>query len=459
MRQYLILVVFAIIFLCAPLARAQQSVDIIPKRDKLLNGLPILVLERPGSGSVAVHLVIKSGATFDLVNKAGLSSLTAQMLLRGSEEGYTADRLKEELAENNIRLEITTGWDSTEIRMLGSSANFDTLIELLGRLITKPTFPAAEFDQLKADRIKQLESVTPTTVADEAFLATLYGSHPYGHNIAGTKASLAQIVRFDVIDFYKRFYIANNSSLVIAGDVKLDAIIPMLRKSFGGWRKGQIAPYTFVPPQPRAGVNIRLVEQANQPVTEIRMGSFALKRTDADYLPMQLLFEVLSRRLAARQGMKLQAQLDARKLLGPFLLSASVPNQQAAEAITVALDEIKRINGGVEEVELQTAKDRLIEQYRTNINSNTELAARWAESENYNLGATYVKDFVVKVSRIGAEDLRRVAGQYLGANNLTITVHGRASELESPLKKIGNVEIAGTQTTDKATDKATEPVK
>src|SRR5207249_723165 len=130
LKKFVSFILIALIFFPS-LTRAQQDViDLVPKRDKLLNGLPILILERPGSGSVAFHLVIKSGATFDTVGKAGLADLTAQMLLRGA-GGWTAERLKEELNDIGARLEITTGWDSIEMRLLGKGANIEALIELL----------------------------------------------------------------------------------------------------------------------------------------------------------------------------------------------------------------------------------------------------------------------------------------------------------------------------------------
>ncbi|MGH9762128.1 MAG: hypothetical protein ACREAC_14980, partial [Blastocatellia bacterium] len=53
------------------------------RRDTLLNGLQLIVVERAGTGKVSVHLRINSGAMFDLADKGGLAGITAGMLLRG----------------------------------------------------------------------------------------------------------------------------------------------------------------------------------------------------------------------------------------------------------------------------------------------------------------------------------------------------------------------------------------
>ncbi|MEW6733395.1 MAG: pitrilysin family protein [Acidobacteriota bacterium] len=424
-------------------APSEDLTTLVPKREKLLNGLSVLVIERPNSGNVALHIVIKSGTTFDPLGKSGVADLTAQMMLRGGSGGWTGERLKEELSDINARLEITTGWDATELRMLGRSADIDALVNILGRVITQPQFVEQSFEQLKAERIKSLEvAPVPTTLADEAFFNALYGSHPYGHNVIGTKESLAPLTRFDINDFYNRFYLANNSSLIIVGDVSIERMLPSLRKAFGGWRKGNIPPYTFVPPKENPGVNIRLIERADQTTTEIRLGNFTLRRTDSDYLPTQLLVAILNRRLAAHKELKLEAVLAARKLRGPFLVSASVPVKEAPTVLSATLAEIKRLGERIEAAELQAAKDQLIEEYKAGFNANTEIAARWAEVENYNLGSAYVINYTRQVNQISIEDLRRVT-KYFSPDNLTIAVLGRARELETELKKFGKLEIAG----------------
>src|SRR5262249_15659890 len=307
--------------------------------------------------------------------KAGLADLTAQMLLRGV-GGWTAERLKEELGDIGGRLEITTGWDSTDIKLLGNGANIDALIEILGRVVTLPKFREDDFNQLKTERLKALDSAAnPATAVEEAFYRALYDTHPYGHNIVGTKESIAQIGRFDAQEFYERFFIANNSALIIAGDVSDEHIAPLIRKAFGGWRKGQVPPYTFVPPKTTTGVNIRLIERPDRQTAEIRLGSLALRRADPDYFPMLALTNVRNRRFD-KVVTKVQSVRSARKPRGVLLFSATIPSKDAADAISTLIAEIKKAADGVDTSELQTVKDGLLEEHAVSLKTNTDLAAR-----------------------------------------------------------------------------------
>ncbi|KAF0249437.1 MAG: putative Zn-dependent peptidase [bacterium] len=431
------------------------TTQITPSRDKLLNGLPIIVLPRSSSGSVAIHIVIKSGATFDLVNKAGLADLTSQMIYRGTNE-FTSEQFREELEFIGAKLQINTYWDSTEIRMLGSSSKLEAMIKLLNQILTQPKFPQAELEQLKSEHLKAIEIISAN--GDDNFYNTLYGLHPYGHNIIGTKDSISKITRGDILDFYNRFYLANNSVLIIAGDTTVERVLPGIKKGLGGWRKGNPPPYTFVPPASQSGINIRLKELANSTMAEIRLGYFTLKRNDPNYLATRLLVDIFNDRLSKHPEWKAKATLSARKLTSTFLVSASTANTTATETISTLIDEAKKL-GSIDTTELQKAKEKLQEEYYDNLNSNTELAARWAELENYNLGSNYIKDFSLIVSRISTEDLQQVAIKHLSTDNLLISVMGRTNELEPSLKKLGKVEILTDVSPSKTESPITQPNK
>lgn len=460
MRKLVLYVCLLTILLFPTLTYSQTTTSqIIPSRDKLLNGLPVIILPRTSTGGVAIHIVIKSGATFDVINKAGLADLTSQMIYRGTND-FTGEQFREELEYIGAKLEINTYWDSTEVRMLGSSNKLEAMLKLLNQMLTQAKFPQAEVDQLKAERLKELESISNNL--DDKFYNNLYGSHPYGHNIIGTKQSISKITRGDILDFYNRFYLANNSVFIIAGDITPERVLPEVKKGLGGWRKGNPPPYTFVPPTTQNGINIKLKDSASSNEAEIRLGFLTIKRTDPNYLAAKLLIDIFNDRLAKHPEWKAQASLSARKLSSTFLVSASATNLNAANTISAIIDESKKLNS-IDQADLQKAKEKLQQEYYNNINSNTELVARWAELENYNLGSNYIKDFPLIVSRISIENLQEVATKYFLTDNLMVSVLGKASELETNLKKLGKVELlldeAVNKTVNKTDASITQPSK
>src|SRR5690348_1166117 len=107
----------------APSGRAQALPE--PHRDELLNGLRILMWNRPGDGNVELKLRIRSGAGFDLAGKSGLMALLSDALFPDptSREYFT-----EELGG---RLEVTSDYDAINITMTGHAAQFERIVEIL----------------------------------------------------------------------------------------------------------------------------------------------------------------------------------------------------------------------------------------------------------------------------------------------------------------------------------------
>ncbi|MEW6212907.1 MAG: insulinase family protein, partial [Acidobacteriota bacterium] len=189
------------------------------KRDSLLNGLPLIVMEKRGAGTVSVRLRINSGAMFDLSGKGGLADITAGMLIRGG-GGWTAKDLRENASQSNISVNITVGWDSTDITVGGPSYALESIFDLLSRVVITPAFDQKELDAIKAERIEALKSEQ----SDQGFRLTakameaVFGSHPYGRPHRGTAESVSKITRADLLYFHSRFYLANNAELMITGE-------------------------------------------------------------------------------------------------------------------------------------------------------------------------------------------------------------------------------------------------
>src|SRR2546423_4175879 len=114
---------------------SQASPFVLPiaRRDSLLNGLQLIVIEQPGSGNVKVHLRVNSGGLFDLAGKAGLADLTAGMLLRGG-GGLSAKNVSDMVEQLGLTVRVTVGWDNTEIVIGGGWGDLGGGIGLLRRL-------------------------------------------------------------------------------------------------------------------------------------------------------------------------------------------------------------------------------------------------------------------------------------------------------------------------------------
>src|SRR5438067_1946099 len=94
-----------------------------------------------------------------------------------------------------------------------------------------------------------ISGATPTTIADRAIAARLFGVHPYARFVVGTPESLARVERNDLLLARDRFITADNARLVMIGGVEPARAMRAFRQFLGAWRKSEaLVPATFRQP-------------------------------------------------------------------------------------------------------------------------------------------------------------------------------------------------------------------
>src|SRR5258705_12128156 len=182
---------------------AQTSPD--PQQERLLNGLRILLWTRTGSPEVVVKLRIHSGAAFDLAGKAGEMTLLADLLFP---DRATSDYFTDEAGG---RLEVSTNYDSITITMQGRASEFERFVEPMRNALLTTQLTLEPVAKLRAVRIKivQETAISPSTVADRAIAARLFGDFPYGRPSSGSAEDLGRIERADLMYARERFLNSN----------------------------------------------------------------------------------------------------------------------------------------------------------------------------------------------------------------------------------------------------------
>src|SRR5262249_31553586 len=249
------------------------------RRENLLNGLQIISLERAGDANVKCDMVIRAGAMFDLAGKTGQAELTLATLLAVNPQ------LHEEVESLQGKIDWGVNLDSTWFHIETPPSSFDAVFEILARLLVVDNLRQDAFKRAYQDHMNKVKSVklTPAEQADEAFNKAIYGDHPYGHNIDGSEATVAGIKQADIYDFLKRFYIANNVSVTVVGNITHDRAMRPFKAFFGGWAKGQTVPATFRRPSQTVQLKLLKVEVLDTPNVELRGGMIGVRSSDPDY--------------------------------------------------------------------------------------------------------------------------------------------------------------------------------
>ncbi len=400
-----------------PMARTPYSEV---RREALLNGLQIITLERKDEPKINCQLVIRGGAMYDLVGKTGLAMLTAEALLA----------VNPQLVQELESLDATVKWgvtsDTSWFQVESPGGNLDQVLAIIGRLLVVESVRKEAFEAAQKARLEKLKALqlAPAHKADEAFFTTLFGEHPYAHNVEGEAATIASIKYGDVLDFYKRVYLANNMFAVVHGNLRHDRVMTLFRMFYGGWIKGLPAPPTFRPPFRTLEARVQKVEQPDLSHVEVRGGVIGVAHTDADFIGTRLLALVLENRLKKLDAAT-TVQFAPRMLVAPLYFKAAVPADKALEFSRKATDIFATLDKSeISEVELATAQSVLLKAHEAR-----PITEYLEEIATFKLSETYPLTYESKVKAVSTIDLQRVAKRLLEANALTVLVLGKVGEV------------------------------
>jgi zinc protease len=413
----------------------------------LLNGLQLITLEQPGTGSVSAHLRINSGSLFDLAGKGGLADITAGMLLRGA-GGLTAKNMTDSVEQLGLTVRVTAGWDSTDVVITGPADSLEAIFDLLGRLLITPTFDQKELDALKSSQIAALgkEEQDDSVVVRRKALEVLFGSYPFGRPARGTPETIKQIARQDLVYFHTRFYIANNSEMIVSGDATAEQVTRLARSKLGAWKKGEKIPPTFKAAEVAASRRVIIIDRSEEQPARASVAQLGVSRRADDYLATVVMADVLSYQISnlitVHSGTNLESDFEAHLLTGPWVLSLKAAPVDLGGYIDVILDTMVRMPANLPPSDrVEAAKAKLIAAIAERLKTTEGAAELILDIETYGLGRDYVVNFADRVGAISPADVQRAALTHLKPQSVAIVIAGPATRFETPMKKIGTVTV------------------
>ncbi|MCS7229443.1 MAG: pitrilysin family protein [Candidatus Kryptonium sp.] len=416
----------------------------------LPNGLKVIVVENHEQPIVYISFVVKSGSTYD-ENLPGLASITAELLTKGTKT-RTATQIAEEIDFVGGTLNSAASWDATNVNVLVLKKYLNVGIDILQDVVLNPTFPDEELERVKTQRLASIKQSKAEAgyLAGVRFAKELFAGHPYGNESGGNEESIQKIKRDEIVKFYQKHFIPNNSFIIFAGDITPAEAVPLVEKYFGAWKKGPNPHKKFKDVKNISQTRVVIVDKPGAVQSAIRVGHLGIDRKNKDYVKVFTLNTLLGGYFNSRINMNLRetrgytygasSSFDARFYPGPFVVSTDVRNEVTDSSIVEIIKELKRlIDEPVPEDELKMAKDYIVGSFPLQIETPAQVAARIMTIEIYGLPKDFYDRFREEVKKITAKDIQETARKYLHPDKLLIVVSGNSSQIKSKLDKFGPV--------------------
>jgi zinc protease len=430
-----------------------------PVEVTLDNGLTVMIMEDNRFPTVSVQLWVNgAGGLFEPSDLPGLASATAALIREGTKT-RTSRQIAEEIDNVGATLSANTGFSAltTNVNASGLSDNLDDWFALMVDVVMNPTFPADEVEKYKARQKVQLKQQRsqPQFLATERFNKAVYGNHP-ASVVAPTEASIDALTSEKLAAWHNERYVPQGSILGIAGDVKAQELLPKLRRWFGAWKRTDLK--VSLPPNPSAQKTkmIHLVDRPNSVQTTLSLGNIAIDRLSPDYVPVVVMNRIIGGGPAARLFINLREEkgytygvysnFTAVKFPGPWSVSGDFRTEVTDGAMTELLAEIKRIREEkVPEAELDEAKRAMVASFALSLEQPTQLLNYALQRKLYDLPKDYWDKYPAQLMAVKAEDVMRVAQQYLNPDAMQVVAVGDASKIKPVLEKYGPVQLYNTE--------------
>ncbi len=413
---------------------------------KLSNGLPVVLMEKSQVPLVQIDLLIRAGSAIESADKTGLASLTADMLDKGA-GSRDALQLADAVDFLGANLFAGAGQHSSVVSLNTPLTRLDSALALLVDVALRPTFPNAELERLRKERLTTLLQWhdRPSSIASVLFNRTLFSdNHPYGRPSLGNEKSLNALSISDLKNFHSKNFVSNNATLIVVGAVNVSSIQGKLEKAFGGWRGGEVATSTWPGIKHVEKRQIYLADKPGAAQTEIRIGRIGVPRKTEDYYAITVMNTILGGSFTSRLNQNLREQhgysysagssFSFRPLPGPFLASAAVQTDATDKALTEFMKELNRILEPVSDDELARGKNYVALGYPSEFQSIGQIAGNLQELVTYDLPDDYFNNYTSRILAVTQEDVQRVAKKYIDPEKVAIILVGDRAKIEKGVR-------------------------
>ncbi len=259
-----------------------------PERFVLDNGMVILLMERHALPMVMVNLSFRAGSVWSPPGQEGVAELTATLLTAGTKT-RSVKEIPQAIEFVGGALGASAGHDMLGVSLKVLKKDIELGFDLLSDVIKHPTFPPKELERERQEFLAELarQEEEPMTVASKTFSRLVFGPHPYGRPSDGTKESLSQITREQVLQFYKAYLRPQNAVMVVVGDITLQELQDLLDKYFSDWRAGKPEYPALTPAPPLKKREVKVIPKSITQSTVI-WGHLGISRSNPDFYALSV---------------------------------------------------------------------------------------------------------------------------------------------------------------------------
>lgn len=411
------------------------SNDVTLRRTVLANGLTVLSEHMPGVRSVALGAWVRAASLHESPATMGLSHLLEHMVFKGTER-RSARELALALESVGGSLDAYTSREHTAYQARVLDEHVEIAADVLADLIFRPLLRQSDLDLERKVVLEEISTVedTPDDLVFELHGAQLWGEHPYGYPILGTRRTVGSFTTMDLRALHERAYHPEHVVVAASGNVEHDELIGLLEAT--GW--GSIP----------SGGQSRLQSVAAIPVlptvthferegaqTHVVFGSATVPHGDPRRYALSLVSTLLGGGMSSRLFQRVREELGLAYAVYTFQsfhhdsgihgVYVGTAPETAGLAIDAIRDELSRVSSeGIPEDELTAGKNQLKGQITLSLESVSSRMYRAAGVELYDEDFRSLDEVLALIDSIDRESVLAVCNDFFTPDLQTVVSLG-----------------------------------
>ncbi len=267
-----------------------QNIEARVVRTTLPNGLKLVMFpKRTRGGTVAAQINIRFGDEKSLFGKSAAGSMAGALLMRGT-TAKNRQQIQDETDRLKAQINVSGSVDSASANIRTLDANLADTLRFARELLREPSFPAAEFEEVRQQRIAGAEAgkSEPNRLASLDMNRHFNGRYTRGDvryvsTIDEEIEDLKKLTLDDVRQFYKQFYGAGEGQIVISGQFDPEQMKKLVTELFGDWKSASRYERIPDPFESIAAVNDKIETPDKQNALFLAQMPMKMSDTDPDY--------------------------------------------------------------------------------------------------------------------------------------------------------------------------------
>lgn len=411
------------------------------KKTTLPNGLRIITVPMKNTQTVTVLVLVGTGSKYEEKELNGISHFLEHMYFKGTKKRPSALAIAETLDRVGGIYNAFTGEEYTGYFAKVDAGHFETALDLVSDIFLNSLLPEKEIQKEKGVIVEEINmhQDIPMNYVQILWSKLLYGDQPAGWPIAGAKESVGRIERGDIMNYMRSQYVAENTVICVAGNVKEKLTIEKVKKYFSKIKTNKAKSKSLVVEKqktPNVLVHYRETDQ-----THLCLGVRGYNIFHPQKYALELLGIILGGMMSSRLFEEIRTKLgiayyvqtavSADTDCGYLVTQAGVDNSNVEKAIATILKEYQKIS----QIKVSPEEFKKVKEY---VKGKTILELEPSDAKTLFYGLQEIlenkilspKEIFGKIDKMSQNDILKVAKDIFRPEKLNLALIGPFKEKE-----------------------------